>query len=178
MSKNRFAELLALYLEGKATEGEQNELMQLIRAGGHDESLQQAIDAMLLDASSGEKMHPQATERMIERITRGDESRVVSIGHTSTPWRWVAAAAVLVISLAIGWWRVQTPQVSKQAVAIKQDTVRSVVLSGKNFVRLPDGSTVLLNERSELSYSPSFGQDDREVILSGEAYLIELQIRL
>lgn len=37
-------------------------------------------------------------------------------------------------------------------------------------MRLPDGSTVLLNEGSELSYSTSFGKQAREVTLTGEGY--------
>jgi ferric-dicitrate binding protein FerR (iron transport regulator) len=42
--------------------------------------------------------------------------------------------------------------------------------SGKQYLRLPDGSKVILNKNSELSYGDSFGVISREVTLTGEAY--------
>src|SRR5688572_8298430 len=38
------------------------------------------------------------------------------------------------------------------------------------FLRLPDGSTVLLNEGSKLEYPITFSGDTREVFLQGEGY--------
>src|SRR5690606_6204958 len=40
----------------------------------------------------------------------------------------------------------------------------------KDFIKLPDGSTVLLNDDSELSYSLPFDDGPREVTLKGEAF--------
>ncbi len=37
-------------------------------------------------------------------------------------------------------------------------------------VSLPDGSTVILNKHSEISYTSSFGKTDRQVTLKGEAF--------
>jgi transmembrane sensor len=59
---------------------------------------------------------------------------------------------------------------------VSQDTPASEgsewqVAKGKQFLTLPDGSTVLMNDSSELRYSPaSFRAGSREVTLTGEAY--------
>ena len=42
--------------------------------------------------------------------------------------------------------------------------------NGKRYIRLQDGSTVLLNEGSQLDYPAGFANNKREVTLSGEAY--------
>jgi transmembrane sensor len=42
--------------------------------------------------------------------------------------------------------------------------------TGKRFVKLPDGSFVILNENSELDYPDQFDGKTREVTLRGEAY--------
>jgi Fe2+-dicitrate sensor, membrane component len=41
---------------------------------------------------------------------------------------------------------------------------------GFSRINLPDGSLVILNAESRLTYSPSFGETDREVILEGEGF--------
>lgn len=174
MKKSRFSELLNLYLENKATDRERDELVLLIRQGNHDQAIKERIEAMLASEVPHDGMDAEQAERTLQQIFAAGEKeeRIIPIRTVTEKWRWVAAAAVLVIAVSAGWWvSRQLPEAPpQQSVAIEQAESPSVIHSGKQFVRLPDGSTVLLNANSRLSYPASFGTLSREVVLVGEGY--------
>lgn len=172
MNSNRFTELLNLYLDDKATREEREELMQLIREGSHDETLSNSIHAMLLTGQVREDMDSQTARKMLKGIiaSANEEQKIVGIQTTARNWRWVAAAAVLMIAVSSGWWLLRTEPAPRELITVKEEKPESAVFTGKQFLRLPEGSTVLLNEGSVLSYSASFGKQSREVILTGEGY--------
>ncbi|SEW34919.1 FecR family protein [Chitinophaga arvensicola] len=76
----------------------------------------------------------------------------------------VAAAALLFCLAAIGWL-LQKPAVP---------SVRSYVINSDDqhmkSVALPDGSTVILNLSSTLTYSSDYNNRERKVMLTGEGY--------
>ena len=72
-----------------------------------------------------------------------------------------AAAAVALLCLSV--W---TAYLYMQPAAIQ--TIST--LAETRTVRLPDGSSVMLNHYSSLSYPEKFQSDKREVELNGEAY--------
>lgn len=80
--------------------------------------------------------------------------------------QWTAAAAVLLLA-ALGAWIFFLP--SKQATVATNNS-RPAESVKKRFIKLPDGSSVLLNTGSELKYPPVFEGASREVYLSGEGY--------
>jgi ferric-dicitrate binding protein FerR (iron transport regulator) len=72
--------------------------------------------------------------------------------------------------VSVGWW-LQTVEPTPPPVATSAPVPPGpAIFAGKQFVELPDGSTVILNEGSRLSYDRSFGDSLREVLLTGEAY--------
>lgn len=174
MNNNRFTELLNLYLENKVTDRERDELVRLIREGKHDQAIKERIEAMLTMEVPQDRMDTERAENTLQQILAAgeQEERIIPIRTVAEKWRWVAAAAVLVIAVSAGWWisRQRPDPLPQQWVAIEQAESPSVVHSGKQFVRLPDGSTVLLNANSRLSYPASFGTLGREVTLIGEGY--------
>lgn len=172
MNNNRFTELLNRYLDDKATGEEQEELMQLIREGSHDETIRDSINAMLLNGPVREEMDHQKARKILKGIltTSNEQEKIIPIRPAAGNWRWVAAAAVLVIAVSAGWWISRTGPAPQQLITLHEKKPESAFFTGKQFVRLPDGSTVLLNEDSELSYSTSFGKQTREVTLIGEGY--------
>lgn len=172
MNKNRFTELLNLYLDDKAGGEEHEELMQMIREGSHDETIRDSIHAMLLNAPLREDMDPQKAGKMLKGIlvTAHEQEKIVAMRPASGNWRWVAAAAVLVVAVSAGWYIYRVTPEPRQLITFQEKKPESAVFTGKQFVRLPDRSTVLLNEGSELSYSTSFGKQSREVTLIGEGY--------
>jgi len=171
MDSNRFSELLSLYLNDKATDADREELFQLIREGHHDEVIREKIQDMLLTEPVMVKIDSSKTQRLVKEIIAREESKIIPIRRASTNWRWVAAAAVLLISVSAGWLIFTAEPVPDHQIALQEEKEEQpVVFSGKQFVHLPDGSTALLNEGTELSYTSSFGEHTREVTLTGEGY--------
>jgi transmembrane sensor len=79
-------------------------------------------------------------------------------------WPLFVAAALLLCLLSVGWWlRPSQPQ------RIQHYVIRSNRLHMKSVV-LPDGSTVILNIASSLSYPSDYNHKERKVILTGEGY--------
>jgi ferric-dicitrate binding protein FerR (iron transport regulator) len=71
------------------------------------------------------------------------------------------AAACLLLCIAGTWWFLQSP------VTKAQNLVQSATTYQK--ITLPDGTTVVLNKNSKLSYPVQFTGSTREVFLTGEA---------
>jgi ferric-dicitrate binding protein FerR (iron transport regulator) len=74
----------------------------------------------------------------------------------------IAAAALVLISLGIASVYLGTR--NKMVVVATSDIQKNIE------VTLPDGSTVILNRNTELSYRANFGKSDRTAALSGEAF--------
>lgn len=171
MDSTRFSELLNLYLNDKATTKDRQELMQLIRGGSYDEMIRERIDAMMSNGPVLQEVDSSEARKMLEEIIARDEKKIIPIQRASSSWKWVAAAAVVLISISAGWWIFKVDSVRRQEIVLQEEKeLPPVVFSGKQFIHLPDGSTVLLNEGTKLSYTSSFGEQAREVILTGEGY--------
>jgi transmembrane sensor len=175
MSVDRFESLLGRYLSDEGSEKEYSELMAIIRQGVHDELLKSKIDAALASGSIHEEMGVERAQGILNFILakdkqEGKEIKVVEL-RSSHVWRYVAAAAVLVLSVGTFWYLQQEEKPKQEITSIQQSQKLSPsVYTGKQFIHLPDGSTVVLNEGSELRYKETFGADAREVELKGEGY--------
>lgn len=81
-------------------------------------------------------------------------------------------AAILLVTLGLSWagqnWFQQQTTVETEVVYQKK-----VVEAGEKMrFMLPDGTQVHLNAASELRYPETFGESDRRVYLSGEAFFV------
>jgi transmembrane sensor len=171
MNSNRFNELLERYLADVATVEERNELMAMIHAGSHDESVDRRIQSMLSGGRADENMDPQRAREILKGIVAcgGKSTRPVKRGE-AVSWRWYAAAAIALVLISTGWWLNRPEPARVSAITTVIPEAERAVFIGKQFVHLPDGSKVLLNQGSRLSYAPTFGEQDREVVLAGEGY--------
>ena len=102
-------------------------------------------------------------ERLWEAIAR----ETITAPPTRTrryPWPLLAAAALLLCVITVGWWLLPAHQQRIQYFVIHSDRehMKSVVL--------PDGSTIILNMASSLSYPSDYNHKERKVILTGEGY--------
>jgi ferric-dicitrate binding protein FerR (iron transport regulator) len=84
--------------------------------------------------------------------------------------RWLAAAAIVgIICAAAALSILQNPQRSEQLASVENKVTTEP--ASKTKIELPDGTQVWLNGSSQLVYnSDNFGQTNREVKLSGEAF--------
>nr|WKN34843.1 DUF4974 domain-containing protein [Tunicatimonas sp. TK19036] len=83
---------------------------------------------------------------------------------------WLRAAAILIVGLGIGWASYQFLAESMPRPS-PQTMIRKDVESGQKLtVNLSDGTQVILNAESTLTYPEKFSTDKREVVLVGEAF--------
>ncbi len=75
-------------------------------------------------------------------------------------------AAIFLIAFAIAWFLRVPGNTSKST----NTTNVSVAYGSKSTIELPDGSMVVLNSGSKLTYPINFGKDNRTVFLSGEGF--------
>ncbi|MEZ2444614.1 FecR family protein [Chitinophaga sp. RCC_12] len=102
-------------------------------------------------------------ERMWQAISR----ETITVAPKRKHQRWqplLAAAALLLCLVAIGWL-LRKPAVQP----IENYMVRSDNQHMKS-IGLPDGSTVILNRSSTLTWSSDYNHKERKVILTGEGY--------
>ena len=75
-------------------------------------------------------------------------------------------AAIFLVAFAIAWL-LRTPVKTTESA---NTTNVSVAYGSKSTIELPDGSIVVLNSGSKLTYPSSFGKNNRTVLLSGEGF--------
>ncbi|MEX2235712.1 MAG: FecR domain-containing protein, partial [Cyclobacteriaceae bacterium] len=172
---SRFVYLLDRYFQNEATDVERTELSLLIDSGEYDAELKEKIEAYLGADKGRRDVSAEEAKSALEKILPAKQAKVIALEDTSRSnlrWGWVAAAAMVVASVSIGWFMIgREGDILNAPIAQQQaQRIEASVFSGKQFIRLPDGSTVLLNEDSELSFADTFGGESRQVILKGEAY--------
>lgn len=172
-----FEILLGRYLNHTASKEEIEELFELIKTGSYDDLLGNNIVEMLQN-----EMLSSASPRELERMEGVYDSRLreklvdakVKVLRLHT---WLAAAAMVAGVLFGTWWllnarpdqeRLSSRKESTSVSAADQHLVR---FTDKQLIHLPDGSTVLLNQGSELTYDQEdFGRTERGVTLTGEGF--------
>ncbi|GAA4436173.1 hypothetical protein GCM10023091_13800 [Ravibacter arvi] len=163
-----FDRLMELYLAGKATGPEKEEIHRLVE-NGFGERFKAWVDK---DFSGNHKREvlPLPVHREIIANILGNRPAEAK----SRPRRWIGWAAAAVVAVALAAW-FATDRENRENLAVthrQPDAIdEQIVLKGKQFAKLPDGSSVLMNEGSELSYSTgAFKTGQREVFLNGEAF--------
>ncbi len=73
--KERFSELLQVYLSGKATSIGYNELMQMIKHGKYDDLLKKRIDESFVHDGSGINLDVNRAEYLLYRIVNSEKGR-------------------------------------------------------------------------------------------------------
>lgn len=101
-----------------------------------------------------------AEQRLMTRLESLPATQVVSLQRRTRNWWW-AAAAVLLIGVTTALW------LNRAAPAAQLHTTYGEIRKQQ----LPDGSTVMLNANSEISYHEGWKEGtSREIWLKGEAF--------
>ena len=93
--------------------------------------------------------------------------------NTVISWMPLLRAAVIVLVIfgtAVILWRSSAPPQKQVLAAGATPKKANTVPHNRQVLKLPDGSTVILNTDSRLVYPPDFKSATRDVYLSGEAY--------
>lgn len=170
---NRFYILLQSYLDSVVSEKEYRELMDYIRSGAYDEYLKQEIEKRSNDTNTDVPLPVERTDSLLQKVITAEKyfENVVPV-LLRQPKKWlkplISTAAIVLALLGI-WWIFKNKN-SNATALIEQKTAFQQKEETKKFIQLEDGSTVLLNEKSQLTYSDKFGDAKREVTLKGEGY--------
>ncbi|MCP4442756.1 MAG: DUF4974 domain-containing protein [Aureispira sp.] len=165
--KNKYLNLLAKKLNNKTSAEEQKELEQWANENEENKKFVEEttktwnlvgdyVDDLPIDSKS-------AWTNIQSHISTAapQETKVRSIFKT---WQAVAAA-LIVVSLSV-WWLYNSNNTVEPISPVLAKV--STGVGEQKEVKLPDGSTVMLNQNSSLAYNKEF--KNRQVTLEGEAF--------
>ena len=165
MDKIYYKELIEKYFDGNITDAEIKELSDWIK---NDRHLQNWWEEEFSKSDAG--INPVLRDKLFARIKEQTQGKEETQGKENprtirmNPWKW-AAAIVLPICIAFfTYYLVDSSQTVGAPFIVKADK------GDKATIELPDGTNVVLNSASQLSYLNNFGENGRRVQLNGEAY--------
>ena len=165
MDKIYYKELIEKYFDGNITDAEIKELSDWIK---NDRHLQNWWEEEFSKSDAG--INPVLRDKLFARIKEQTQGKEETQGKENSrtirmnPWKW-AAAIVLPICIAFfTYYLIDSSQTVGAPFIVKADK------GDKATIELPDGTNVVLNSASQLSYLNNFGENGRRVQLNGEAY--------
>lgn len=165
MDKIYYKELIEKYFDGNITDAEIKKLSDWIK---NDRHLQNWWEEEFSKSDAG--INPVLRDKLFARIKEQTQGKEETQGKENprtirmNPWKW-AAAIVLPICIAFfTYYLVDSSQTVGAPFIVKADK------RDKATIELPDGTNVVLNSASQLSYLNNFGENGRRVQLNGEAY--------
>lgn len=122
----------------------------------------------ILESMEGSEQYSADADKSFEKtykfVTAGID--LADRVHRFALTRVAAVAASIVLVVAVALWSLHSTQ-----LLVGFHDITKVEFTGKQYIKLPDGTAVTLNDSSYLVYdSVSFGAASREVKLIGEAY--------
>lgn len=161
MEDSTYNKLLKEYLDNSISDADEVKLFDQLSAGLPYDTLDQTLNDEWEKTSSSGQLTSKQSDEIFNRIVLAKE-------HKKLLWQqWISWAAVFFVILFGAWYfmlfispRTVQPEVFKTVVALEEHKK----------LTLPDGSTVILNRNSKLSYSQNPDAKKREVTLSGEGY--------
>ena len=158
MDKTHYKELIEKYFEETITDVEIKELSDWIK---NDRQLHDWWEQEFERSDSS--MNPVLRDKLFARIkeeTLDKEVRPLRI----IPWKWVAAILLPVCVAFFTYYLLDSSPTAETPFIVK------AAKGDKATIELPDGTNVVLNSASQLSYLNNSGEKVRLVQLNGEAY--------
>lgn len=163
-------ELFVRFIANDCRPEEIEQVHQLLKTGGHEQEWEQAM---------AEKEHDLVVSPSL--LSGLDQDRLYlnikdiihpePVRSVAKTWKWLAAAAVLLMAFGAGIWFFKSKAVPQEASLALEKSKPVKMQASHKWIKLPDGSSVQLNSDSKLEYPDSFeGKKNREVTLIGEAY--------
>ena len=135
---------------------------------------------LLLTATSFDQI---SDDEVATEIYRLSHSIGETTGRNANKWifpinYWYSIAASVLVVIGVGWWMTRKDNVQESTIAyrtilseIREPLVENVNHSAQpKLITLEDGSSILLQPASKITYPAHFDNSKREVFLSGEAF--------
>ena len=157
--------LIKKYLAGNCTEEEQKAAMKILSQPGSSSLLDEVADEVWNELSDDEK--PAIDSEGLYHGIEKELGLTASRSKTSNikPWLYAACISLLVICT---FYFVQKPSVNTPPVP--ELVVKSMPAGQKSTIILSDGSKIILNSGSKISYPKTFTDTSRIITLEGEAF--------
>lgn len=180
MQEEEFQKLFEGYIQNTLSERELSRLMEVMKDDRYDDFLKARIDAIMQEDHTPETIDPQKGELILKNILshqgntpeasqpKKRKKRRKRVFHIILS----VAAVITVIATGSLFYYQNTPLLHQDVLTNTGGTEKEVLsFTGKQVIHLPDGSTIILNEKSCITYDQlSFNTKTREVSLLGEAY--------
>ncbi len=165
MDKARLTFLFHRYVENTCTEEEKAEFLRYVR-DPHNEVLVKALMGILWKEITPQQITVDRSEEILATILGKHKSAFPVAERAGFPWLSVAASLLLMAVFAAGFIYYSGLEQSGPSA---ETSVKSPIPDSR-FVKLADGSSVVLNKGSKLEYPDVFDDSVREVSLVGEGY--------
>ncbi|WP_192579257.1 FecR family protein [Dyadobacter aurulentus] len=157
MDKKSFRNLVKKYLRGETSEAENRWLE------AYDRKLDRE-PGELLSHDKANLIEEDIANRLRQHIQAGRDRGTKSL------WPVFRVAALIALTLGLGWFLVIKTQLFSGQKQVSQFTEIQVPYGKIKKLKLEDGTLVTLNAGSRFKYPGHFNADSREVWLQGEAY--------
>jgi transmembrane sensor len=180
MSQEKFWVLLSKKLSGEASPDELKELENLVLEHPEWQYAIQNLEDLWKHQPPRDDL--QAEDAYMLHLHRMTEKNIPFDNHsTATPivrintrarrkWYWAAAAVLVVVSGLYAFGILFNKENTATLASAKEVNEVTTRPGSKTKIQLPDGSVVWLNAGSRLTYNKQYGQQLREVTLTGEGY--------
>lgn len=156
---------IAKVLQGEATDAEQQEVAEWLRADEQNAKVYADMKAVWADADVLKKDSDfdtaAAWNKVSGKIDWQEDVPAERKGRTIGFPLWMKYSTALAAILVIGFFLFNP---------FRSDTMQVLADAGNQRVELPDGSVITLKKGSKLIYPRSFAQDTRTVSLEGEGF--------
>ena len=165
---NTITQLFLKYILNQCSKAEIEQVISLIKQGHHDSEWLAAMELAEQESHFESNLNEAHKASLYQGIRKAGHLKPTS---NKRWWAYSAAAILLVASAGLWWQRSSKPALPTQELAINKVANQPLAQTGKKWVKLPDGTSVQLNNNSSIDYPDSFeGLKERRVTLVGEAY--------
>lgn len=168
--ENPIKQLFVNFILNRCNPAEIAQVQDLVKIGGYEQEWREALEETELEFANAEHSDLNINESGIFKRVNDTIGKKASLKVRRNNI-WIAAAAVVLLMMSIGLWLMNPMDEAHEIAGLKKEKPGLKNDSARKWIKLPDGSSVQLNQNSHLEYPDSFdGKKMREVSLIGEAY--------
>ena len=165
---DRINELVSSFFEKGLSEEERTELKKLLETPDNKRYFREVYTIELVARNmKPDNYLESAYDRVMGTIKEQSHNQPVQKKRYLMMWKNVAAIALLILSC----WAAYEWGSHNDSLVVDGITMVNAPLGSKSVLSLPDGSVVTLNSGSSITYTKSFGNEERKIELHGEAFL-------
>jgi transmembrane sensor len=168
--ENPIKQLFVNFILNRCTPAEIAEVQDLVRAGGYEQEWRKALEETEQEFANAAHSGLVINETEIFKKINASIGRKLPLKRQKNR-AWLAIAAAILLVLGIGLLLIQPKESTQKLTEVKKGLPAGKKDTAHKWVKLPDGSSVQLNQDSYLEFADSFeGKALREVRLIGEGY--------